>query len=78
MTNSEPQPEHSFNDLLAGLLANKPLRAAFFSDHLLPVEDFREKHLPVVTAWAEETGKAIDRATAARLARRVWMALYFE
>lgn len=70
--------EDTFTPLLDGLLADQPLRAAFHADHLLPLEDFEAKHAPVVAAWAENAGKDIDQAMAARLAKRVWMALYFE
>lgn len=73
-----PTTETVFTSLLESLLADRPLRAAFYSDHLLPLEDFQTKHAPVVAAWAEDAGRAVDPAMAARLAKRVWMALYFE
>tara|TARA_R110002072_G_scaffold155288_1_gene305623 strand:+ start:310 stop:570 length:261 start_codon:yes stop_codon:yes gene_type:complete len=70
--------EGLFTSLLDGLLADKPLRAAFYSDRFLPLDDFTEKHVPVIRAYAKETAIPIGQESAAWLAKRVWMALYFQ
>ncbi len=70
--------EGLFSSLLDGLLSNKPLRAAFYTDRFLPLDDFTEKHVPVIRAYAEETAIPIGQESASWLAKRVWMALYFQ
>lgn len=70
--------DSAFTALLDGLLGDKPLRAAFYSDRFLSLDEFCSKHRPVIAAFADDAGQSIDQATASRLAKRVWMALYFQ